>query len=275
MKYTLANSATGGLDALYLADGPWGVDYERNGADVTAFGTTPSSTQVDERGYALERSARMEGQVRTYASLFKSLRPGLLAQDLQPYRYLSFQASGFGRYEVIVTKESVHSTVEQFRYRFELDHELRTFSIPFAELTNRAGERQGAFTAEDVTSVVFNALGEGKQYESFGLQVEQLTFRKDPTFGIGTAEQLANNVTLYPNPAQDRLTVLVTQQPTGEVVKATLLDLAGRPLQTVGQGTAGANGQWQHDTNVTVPPGVYLLKVATSHTQRIIKFIKQ
>ena len=272
--FTLANSATGGLDALYLADGPWGVDYERDGAQVTNFATETGLTNPADGVYPLERSAQMTGQVRSYASLFRSLRPGLLPQNLQAYGYLAFQASGTGQYEVIVTKKSIEASGEQFRHFFTLSGEGQDFAVPFGSLTNRLGERAGAFTAEDVTSVVFNALGNGRSSQPFDLRVDNLTFQTQ-AYGNREEQRLSDHVRVFPNPAHDRFTVSVSQQVPNETVTVSLLDLSGRSLQVVKTGTVERNGHWHSELPLSVAPGVYLLKVTTSHGQSISKLIKQ
>ena len=276
--FTLANNAAGGLDALYLADGPWGVDYERGGATISDFKTEVDTTQASEHAYVIERSAHIEGKVLTYASMFRSLTPGILPQDLQQYAQLSFQASGSGSYEVILTKKSVTKTAEQFRYTFILDQETRNITVPFSQLANRNGEQRGGFTAEDITAVVFNALGDGMSNQPFRLRVEDVHFDKAGTSNLADnidSPSSLSQVLVYPNPARDVATIRVNQLSPGEKVVVSLLTISGKFLQTLNEEVIDHEGNWYYESPVSLPSGLYLLKVTSSHEQKIYKFIKQ
>ena len=275
--FTLANNRSGGLDALYLADGPWGIDYEQNGASIAEF-RTEASLPIDQAGvYPLERSARMAGDVRTYASLFRCLRPGMVPQNLQAYTHFVFEASGVGDYEVILSKNSIKHSAEQFRYRFKLSKNIQQFTVPFAALTNRYGEAQGKFSAEDITAVVFNALGNEKSHQPFRLHIDHAAFYPGNQLTVaGSMPQSEDNqVLVYPNPAHNQVTVSVRYGLSGEEVKATLMDLSGRQLLILGTGRTDRAGGWQVSVPVSVPSGMYLLRVETPRTQQVFKFIRQ
>jgi len=273
---TLANGTTGGMDALYIADGPWGVDYEAGGANITNFTAQASNEESEEGEYRLERNAQMEGRVSTYASLFRSLRPGLVPVDLQAYNQFSFTASGNGNYEVILTKQGIHTSAEQFRYTFSLDYEEREFTVPFTWLTDRFGNQKGNFSAEDITSVVFNTLGDNERSQPFSIGVDNFRFQSTG-YVLSTEPALFTQaqVVVSPNPVLNHFGALVSGLTPGEEIEVEIVDLLGQVIIKSDKERANVDGTWQWKALISPPPGVYLLKVHTSQGEGIFKFVKQ
>ena len=84
----------------------------------------------------------------------------------------------------------------------------------------------------------------------------------EPGCLTSTADPNGETVVVYPNPAQDLLTIRVNN---GQLFRADLTDLYGRTLQSTGQDNLDLG---------ELPPGPYLLKVQTSTRSWLIKIIK-
>ena len=69
---TAANSSQ--LDALYLADGPWGIDYLEQGVQIDTFTVTAQDKETQENNYAIERNATVQGTVKETINLFRNTR---------------------------------------------------------------------------------------------------------------------------------------------------------------------------------------------------------
>lgn len=94
---------------------------------------------------------------------------------------------------------------------------------------------------------------------------------------VGIEEVLvsgANNVMVVPNPAKESAVVSTNLAVAGPV-KVELVDLLGRPVQQVAQGTRAAGlAQWNLDLNA-LPSGMYFVRIQQADGMRVAKFTKE
>ncbi len=94
---------------------------------------------------------------------------------------------------------------------------------------------------------------------------------------VGIEEVLVssgNNVMVVPNPAKESAVVSTNLAVAGPV-KVELVDLLGRPVQQVAQGTRAAGlAQWNLDLTA-LPSGMYFVRIQQADGMRVAKFTKE
>lgn len=227
--FSVENDINPSSDALYFADGPWGTYTEPNAGRIDEFITTPFSGVQAQDEYVIERNASITGEVKTYVSLFRTLKVGDHPVDLSDFDQIEFQANGSGVLEVIINKESIDSWTDQFRKVFYLEPGVKTYTINYTELTSSMPAAR--FTGEDVVSVVFNSLGNGNIYTDFEINIIDMKFKNGSS---DSAILGLNNLSVenYPNPFSGETTISFKLERAG-TVQIILYDMLGQQLEVI------------------------------------------
>src|SRR5210317_2178484 len=81
----LSISESNQKDALYLADGPWGIDYLADYATVDVFHVDNKPIDYNTVVYEVERQLSVSGLVKGNVNLFRHLLPGELTLNVSDY----------------------------------------------------------------------------------------------------------------------------------------------------------------------------------------------
>jgi len=275
--FEILNDIGGGRDILYLADGAWGIDYERVvGANNTSFST------LTETGYTLtngvkhvERDVQFAGNVKNYVSVYRMLRPGHKSVDLSDYNAMSFEASLSGMNEIIVTlvTEGITNWSEQYRVTVPVQNAaMGTYTVNFADLVS-AGNLP--LDLGKVLNVTFSIVGDYNSFVPVTFDISNLEFNTNGNT-IGAIEydsQKQNGINVYPNPFSGAAHIDLNLE-NGSDVRIELYDLSGKmvDLQSMGYQFRGTNTMvYQAQTELL--EGIYLMKVVTdtkSYTQKVV-----
>lgn len=261
--FTLEHTASETADRIYAADGPWGVAVGMNGA-VTTFQTFAEERDASDTDYLVERNAFVSGSVTNWVSLFRFLKPNGQAVDLRRYEYLTFTAYGQGRVQLVTEKASI-TDGNHFRYNFTLTAQPQTYTVRFEDFAQSAGS--GNLVADDVTMLVFYALGNGRNATAFDLVVEDVRFG-----GVGsvvsnepTEDVLPQGFALgqsYPNPFNPQTTIPFTV-PTAAQVTLTVFDLLGREVEVLVNGQLPAGHYTATFEAGDLSSGTYIYRLTT------------
>lgn len=262
--FSVANDADPQKDALYFADGPWGTDYLEAGAVVTSYNVIPEPNKAGPEDLALERNIIFTGRVKDYASIFRTLKAGNKPVDVTAYNTLEFEGSGNGPVEVIITKRSINNWSEQFRGKVYLEPTERTFSVDFNRLVSNGSLQK--FTAEDVESVVYSAIGNGASWNEVTINLKNLRFtnrQSDPNVLAMENYHLTN----YPNPFAYQTVIEFELPEKGEVI-LTIYDVTGREIERLDKREYDKGKNYiKWENNFTVRTGVYMLKMIYNGNQ--------
>lgn len=257
--FTVENDLHQDKDLLYFADGPWGKYTEENSAIIKEFAVHPHSGASNPAAYILERDASLSGQVKSYASLFKSLIVGNRPVNLSEYNQLEFKGSGDAVVEVIVAVKNIDTWSKQARKTIHLEPEEKAFTINYRELSSF--DPTFSFNGQEVVSVVFNAVGDGMNYTDFDMNISQLKFSKgssDPGSNLFYNLGAYN----YPNPFTAQTTISFQLAKTGKV-RIVLCDISGQEISIITEGyfNYGKNQVIYNTGNQS--SGNYLYKIIT------------
>ncbi len=268
--FSVRNDAMGGIDVLYFADGPWGVDFEQNGATLSKFEVYPQKPYVEEAGkFVLERNAFAEGTVKDYFSLFRVIRVSYEPVDLTAYPYLKFTASGKGTLEVILAKKSIKTWYEQPRRLLILPDKPTTFNLKIEDFANKDGKT--GFKANDITVVVFNVLGNNNDFQPFQLSISDVRFH-DGTTDIkeDLIAEKSSGLDVYPNPFTQTATIRYHIEKAGHY-ELKILSMEGKEIAIVDKGNAQP-GTYQVNFDASgIPGGLYFCVLSTSSAKPVIQ----
>lgn len=156
-------------DLAYFADGTWSHYAAEPNGRVSTFVVQPESRTANENHFAVERGVAARGVVYDYVTLLRHLLPAARPVDLSSYDYLEFTASGNAKLEVVPQKASIGEFGGQHRIFIDLTPEPQRFRIPFAEFG-------ASFKPSDITTLVFNVLGDKVEARDFDVSIESIAF---------------------------------------------------------------------------------------------------
>ncbi len=196
------------FDAVYLADGSWGLDYVAAGVSLADYTITPSNSPVLNNDYAVERNVSLSGEITEYISIYRSLRPRFGAKDLSDYDQLSctIEASGLSSVQIVVVKESIENWQNQYKINVPLAAGLNEIIIPFSDLTSTASTLP--FSAEDVQTILFNIEGNWVSPTAFDLNLSDVMFgAMEQTTAIDAPMYASIRSKISPNPTYQEATL--------------------------------------------------------------------
>ena len=256
MGFLMKNNKAVEYDALYFADGAWGLDYNKNVSKVNQYEVNSAVPNAQDGVYSVERSPILRGVVKDYISLFRSLRPASVEADMSSYKNLSFTASGSSIVEVTLVKKSIKDWSKQYRSEVRLFSDKQDYILALKDFSNGTSE---PINADDLVDVVFTIKGDGKTEKAFDMTIENLAFDKKSFERIPVAD---GALKAFPNPATE-LTELICDMPERSVAQISLSNFQGRQIVVRNEElTKGRNRVTLPVHNL--PSGMYVASIITA-----------
>lgn len=260
------------FDALYLADGPWGIDYLEEKAMVESFyleneNTTLISNDFEHR---VERDPGIVGEIKGTLNLFRQLLPGDQTLNVDAYQAVHFSLSNTHPIEVILMEEGLTNWENRFSYLIPVNTSKTEYSIALSDFENKNGEK---FSHSELTRIVFSINGNGQTFEPYQTNISKVFFGKPPQ-ATSIKNQLNNNkIITYPNPFSDIININIDNPSAFITVK--LVDVSGRVLHTQKIFSQSSQEHFVYDSP-DIPKGIYFLRLSNDQnevlsTQSVIK----
>ncbi|WP_298223983.1 DUF4114 domain-containing protein [Flavobacterium sp.] len=248
-------------DALYMADGPWGLDYVSAETTIENYQMTNTSTAVASDTYAIERNVQVNGQVLGTLNVFRNMLPGELTFDASDYAAVGFTIQNSLPMEVILVTENTTDWNNRLRFQIPAHATATETTIAFSDFTNSFGTQ---FNHEKIKGFVFSVHGNYSTFQPFSTNISNLALKSASALGTvgfenATTAQLYN----YPNPCQGTTTLVLPVQTSKATVQ--IIDLTGKVLQ---------NKTYEVESNqVTISldgisKGFYFFEVTTQDNQK-------
>ena len=262
--FTLRNEKSTEYDALYFADGAWGLDYNKNVSKVESYEVNSVIPFFQDGVFTVERTPILRGVVKDYVSLFRSLRPASMEANLSGYKNLSFKASGTSVVEVTLVKKSITDWSKQYRTEIKLYNEKQDYSLALKDFSNGTNE---PIKADDLVDIVFTIKGDGKTSKPFEITVDNVVFdnKTNSTLKAGAV------LTAFPNPASES-TELIFNMPERGVSEISLTNTNGKKVIQRTEEFAKGNNRIMLMLN-TLPSGIYIASITTAKGKITTKVI--
>jgi len=210
---------------------------------------------------SLERGVSIQGEIKTWAVLFRYLRANGRPVDFSDYNYVEFTAWGKGQMRVLFEKESI-KTSDHYHTIVNLQSEPKRFRIEFDDL--RLANGTGRLTAEDLVLISFYVIGEQGRSTNFDVNVSELRF--------GGAEgdrlrEVPDEIVLkqnYPNPFNPTTSIEFGINEAG-LVRLEVFDMLGRRIATL-VNTHMNEGRYTVPFDASrLASGAYLYRIIAGH----------
>ncbi len=221
--FSLSPAGASVYDELYLADGPWGLDFSADANMINRFDVIQQQT-VSEQGIVLERDAVVTGEVKEVVNLFRHLAPGHGTVDLTGFNSLSFDLKSSKDVEVVIVEEGQQDWEHRFRMQVAAADTEERITLNLSQFTNKAGI---AFTPSKTVSLVFSVIGNFNVSVPFELHVSNVSF-DDQQVGLGDLDPKSKKQVLRnaPNPFSDFTTIV--NVPWHGQIALKVFDLTGK-----------------------------------------------
>lgn len=264
MGFIVKNNKSTDYDALYFADGAWGLEYDKNVSKINNFDINNSIPSIENGIFTVERDPILRGQVKDYVSLFRTLRPASAAADMSHFKNISFSAKGSGVVEVMLVKKSVTDWNKQYRAEIRLYDEKQQYHLSYKDFTNGSNE---ALKANDLVNVVFTIKGDGKTMKPFDIALSNVVFDNKTIKTIGESGVL----TAFPNPASES-TELAFELPERGIAVVRLINAQGESVIEYTEEFAKGRNRLALGLN-GIPSGIYIASVVTTSGKMVTKVL--
>ncbi len=163
-------------DALYLADGPWGADFNTAVDSIAEFQITKQTDRNTIDGHAIERNVTVKGEVKETINIFRNLLAGDLRMDITDYSYLQLNIANDSSVEISLVTDATDQWEERLRYTLEPNADNTLRSIALTDFKNHESE---VISFAQIKSIVFSVQGDYKNYSAFELELKNLALTKN------------------------------------------------------------------------------------------------
>ncbi len=222
--FSLKTDSSEQIDALYLADGPWGVDYLDEFATITKFDVNTSGKEYSDDFYEVNRNAEVVGEVKGAVNLFRHILPGDQSLDVTEYESVNFNIKSTEGLEIIIMQDEDRAWENRIRYTIPLNQEEKAYSISFTDFVDANGE---TVEITNIKTIVFSVIGDYTNFKSFSFSIDALSFSARGVLSSEKFDHQENTEILnYPNPFTSSTTIVLPN--TSESVQIQVFDLLGR-----------------------------------------------
>ncbi len=223
--FSLETDSSEVKDALYLADGPWGLDYLDDYATVTKFEVATSEIEYSDDLYQVDRNASVSGEVKGNVNLFRHILPGVQSLDVSDFDSVNFNVSSTKGLEIIMMQDEDRDWQNRLRYTIPSNIEEKAYTISFADFVDADGQ-----TAEvtNIKTIVFSVIGDYINFEPFNFSVNSLSFSAKVVLSTEGVDNQEGNMSVinYPNPFSNYTTIILPNP--SQFIDIQVFDLLGR-----------------------------------------------
>jgi hypothetical protein len=258
------------MDALYLADGPWGLDYAKIDTKVDSFTIDNNvNSGIANEQYAIERNAIVTGSIYGTMNLFRNILPGELVFDANGYTAIGFKIQNSMPVEVVLITDNTTDWNDRLRFQLPVNATLLEINVLLDKFINPKGRK---YNNEKIKGIVFSVQGNYSAFQPFEINVSQLAFKTAGSLGTSDfANEFAKSLFSYPNPCQISSTLVLPK--ITESASVQVMDLSGRILIAKSYNTIPSNNEIQVALD-NLSKGAYLFIVTTKENEKLqTKFI--
>ncbi|WP_298520878.1 DUF4114 domain-containing protein [uncultured Kordia sp.] len=268
---SLSTDVSAQQDALYLADGPWGIDYQEDNVIVNNFSVDNTTVEDLENTYEVERQATVSGQVQGTINLFRHVLPGDQTLDVSMYDAFQFNITNSQPVEIILLQEGLTDWNNRYRVTISQNNTETMYRIPFNEFEDGNGNPADI---SNVKTIIFSTQGDYHSYTPFNIQVHTARFGMENTLDIAEyeIEAATNKILAVPNPMTTQTQIQFTAKQS-EDVQLLMYDQVGKVVYTtkvksqIGQNTVSLSRN-------NLRPGLYFCNLSSrTQTYKTLKLI--
>lgn len=256
MGFSISYTGAPVNDALYLADGAWGVDYNNTEAGNIQFAVAKNQLPYETDKINIERNPTVKGTVKGTVNLFRNTKAGNTPLNISGYSNLSFQVQSDKPVEIVLVSNDLTNWNQRARYTIAAGKQARMVTIPLSSFKDSAGNTANI---DIIKTIVFTTQGNYQQFIDFNIAISKVTFNNTKT----TPEVSINTtVKVFPNPIS---TAATFQLPA--VVKSGTLNITDVTGKIIRRETFSANNGTFSFYRNNIPSGIYMYHIIGNDNQ--------
>lgn len=242
----LANETA--YDALYLADGAWGTDFNASLTEVTSFVTHEVDQLPQDTEYLVERGFELSGTSSDVVNVFRNLQAGEKSLPIGAFTTLSFDIKNNMPIELILVEKGLANWEDRLRLEIPAHINSDRVVINLAEFFDAQRSEE-----LDIQTIVFSYINQSGSSEQFEINVHNVILGNEQ---ILATEQFVLNTqfSVFPNPATNLIHINVKSE-SGTL---SLMDLNGRIVMEKSITTIDL----QNGIQLSTYPGLYIITYA-------------
>lgn len=245
-------------DALYLADGPWGLDYLNEYATVNDFYIDASDDfTLDDEKHHVDRNVSVSGSVKGNVNLFRHILPGDQTLNVTNYEALQFKMMNNQPVEIVIMQEEDRDWNDRIRYTIPANTSEQEYTISFADFTDASGN---TVEITNIKTLVFSVISNYQNTIPFQIAIKEVAFGANAVLSVDNfSTNLNQKVKNYPNPFTNSTTIQLFANSTSVQIK--VFDLMGRSVDVQNIDTDSSSKKVQYNApNLKTGIYKYLLK---------------
>lgn len=220
---SIGTNASQQKDVLYLADGPWGVDYTSEFAQIDTFEITQNEINLEEGVHLVERNIAVSGSVKGTVNVFRHLLAGNQELEVEAYNAIDFEMTGNQPVEVILMTGAIENWNDRLRTTITPSLEKHKYTIPFENFVDTNGNSRDLTS---IQSLVFSLPGNYNSSVPFSLKVENVQLKTASTASVDADVVERTGLKNYPNPFVSSTTIELPH--SSRAVNIQVYDAFGR-----------------------------------------------
>ncbi len=218
-------------DLVYLADGTWSIDYNKNNTTIQQFNVINESTinQSSMNEHRLLRNVEVAATTKDYVSIYKTMMGGGIEQNVAAYNSLLFNANtiGAGSVKITLIKKSITNWNDQYSYTANIA-DSKDFAIALNSF--KSSKFNTAINANDITAINFSFITSRNAATNMTVNLSKVRFS---TAIVATpASETLNVMSIYPNPTMGRFTTTFKSDAVQPLVLKVIDVVTGRVVKT-------------------------------------------
>jgi hypothetical protein len=248
-------------DVVFMADGSWNVDYNKNSTVVSSFNVvndTSVRTTIANGDLPIFRNASVTATTSEYVTLYKLLKGGAAETDLTTFKTLKFTASATGaNMRITLIKAGVTNWSDQFSYYLPLSTTAKEYSINLADFSSSTNKN--SFNPKDITTVVFALEVANGKSTTIDASISKISFSKQMSSVSTTIE--IKDVQLYPNPSKGRFVASFKSDITALLSLKVIDAYSGKPMFSKSVNAVKGDNKVSVEMNQTIGTNIYILSI--------------
>lgn len=220
---SIGTEASPQKDVLYLADGPWGIDYAPELVQIADFEIEQNEPLEEEGVHFVERNIKVSGSLKGTANVFRHLLPGDQELDVSAYNAVSFEMISSKTVELVVLTDAIEDWNNRLRTTIIPDDNNNTYTLLFEDFEDGNGN---AFDLKAIKSLVFSVAGNYKTQDPFSIEIRNVQFREARIAAVDSERSQKRQLINYPNPFTGTTTIQLPKPAENVLMK--VFDTAGR-----------------------------------------------
>ncbi|WP_298766413.1 T9SS type A sorting domain-containing protein [uncultured Polaribacter sp.] len=222
--FSLETQTSTQKDVLYLADGPWGLDYLKEYATVSNFEVYTAEKEYTDFAYDVDRNVIVSGEVKGNINLFRHLLPGDQTLETPNFNVLKFTATNTKPIELVIMQDDNRTWENRLRYTITANKNSRELFINFNDFKDASGN---SATITNIKTLVFSIIGDYTNSAPFSMQINDVAFTSNSRLSLNNFTEISTKKLVnYPNSFAHNTTIKLVSKTKSIQIK--VFDLMGR-----------------------------------------------